>query len=73
MRCLYQKDERALPGNLQNKKYRFFPILNVVAYLSLLCHFSLSLSHTECMCVFGMVFTINSDYFPEQRNPVGGL
>jgi hypothetical protein len=24
MRCLYQKDERALPGNLQNRKYSFF-------------------------------------------------
>jgi hypothetical protein len=24
MCCLYQKDERALPGNLQNRKYRFF-------------------------------------------------
>jgi hypothetical protein len=24
MRCLYQKDERALPGNLQTRKYRFF-------------------------------------------------
>jgi hypothetical protein len=24
MRCLYQKDEWALPGILQNRKYRFF-------------------------------------------------
>jgi hypothetical protein len=24
MRCFYQKDERAQPGNLHNRKYKFF-------------------------------------------------
>jgi hypothetical protein len=48
MRCLYQKDERALPGNLQNRKDSFFLSYSPkMLCLSLLPHFfllSLSLS-----------------------------
>jgi hypothetical protein len=49
MRCLYQKDERALPGNLQNRKYRFFVSYSRKCSLSLttsprLSPLSLSLS-----------------------------
>jgi hypothetical protein len=34
MRCLYQKDKRALPGNLENRKYKmlsYSPPPNVVS------------------------------------------
>jgi hypothetical protein len=42
MRCLYQKDERALPGNIQNRKYSFFLSYSPkVLCLSLLPHFFL--------------------------------
>jgi hypothetical protein len=48
MHCLYQKDERALPGNLQNRKDSFFlsyspPKSNVSHYFPI-SFFSLSLS-----------------------------
>jgi hypothetical protein len=83
MRCLYQKDERALPGNLLNRKSidSFFLTLNVVSFttspllsLSLSLSFSLSVKFKaryrflkECICVFRMVLTINSDCFPKQH------
>jgi hypothetical protein len=47
MHCLYQKDERTLPGNLQNSKYTLFllfppsPKCSVSRYLP---HFFLLLS-----------------------------
>jgi hypothetical protein len=54
MRYLYQKDKRALPGNLQNRRYSFCPPPNVMSlttspqFLSLL---SLSLScETRSRC-----------------------
>jgi hypothetical protein len=52
MRYLYQKDERALPGNLLNRISRF------------LLSFFLA---TQCIYVFRMVLTVNSDYFPKQH------
>jgi hypothetical protein len=47
MRCLYQKDERALPGNLQNQKYRFFLSSSKCSVSDYFPHFSLSLSQEE--------------------------
>jgi hypothetical protein len=47
MRCLYKKDERALPENLQNRKYSFFLSYspqNVVSLTTPISFFSLSLS-----------------------------
>jgi hypothetical protein len=49
MRYLYQKDERALPGNLLNRIYRFF--LSFLNKCSVFHYFaiSLSLSLRECL------------------------
>jgi hypothetical protein len=48
MRCLYQKDERAQPGNLQNRMYSFFlsysPNLVSLTTSPFLSSLSLSLS-----------------------------
>jgi hypothetical protein len=46
MRCLYQEDERALPGNLLNRIYRFFlsyPKCSVFHYFATSLSLSLSL------------------------------
>jgi hypothetical protein len=50
-RYLYQKDERALPGNLQNRKYSFLPPPppNVVSITTSPLSFSLSLSFLELL------------------------
>jgi hypothetical protein len=58
MRCLYQKDERALPGNLQNRKYSFFLSYspqNVVSLTTSPFLSSLSLSLSLSICVFRSV------------------
>jgi hypothetical protein len=44
MRYLYQKDKRALPGNLQNRRYGFLPPTPNVVSLTTTHFLSLSLS-----------------------------
>jgi hypothetical protein len=59
MRCLYQKDERALPGNLLNRIYSFFLTLNVVSFPTLpLLSLSLSLSVSQLVATAGVQLKI---------------
>jgi hypothetical protein len=82
MRDLYQKDERALPGNLLNRIYRFFlsySKCSVFHYFATFlspsvrnvsCEVRTELLYillTQCIYVFRMVLTINSDCFPKQH------
>jgi hypothetical protein len=62
MRYLYQKDERALPGNLLNRIYRFF--LSFLNKCSVFHYFVTSLSLSlSLICVFRKVLTIELSQF----------
>jgi hypothetical protein len=50
MRCLYQKDERTLPGNLQSRKYRFFLSYSKCSVSHYFPPLSLSLSVRKINC-----------------------
>jgi hypothetical protein len=68
--------EQLIPGLVETKISAFKTRLNLQSQVATICItcfniLELCILPTECVCVFRVVLTINSDCFPKQHQPVG--